>query len=930
MSAFELYLLCSYNENIGNRLHTNCHHYLRYKTEQAFKTNVVDQRGSYMGCFIYESNSRKRINHLSVPIMFGSFIDRLIRGDALYWDTRVIFGAFYLTGNMKIYSNLSTFNALTVHVRQNKIGKYVEWYFYVDDDGVALKYLNGIVEYEYKRNKYADDGWVNLINSINNIIDSPIPKDEYLDLFDSMLATDYDINDLKNRQILTAPLIMKRFIENDLKKRRLRNSTGCMSMAKSFEYGKIFSCIEKNGTFDQDGYRIQKDQSYVNTLHDGRSNKTCYFLPAVTRVSNEGTKNATTVYPDNAYMYLCPLNTKELKTAGDQHMMSDFVIITEETSEFKLIQYLKRNNKPNGTNRIVVNSMLTNFYMNWSLDELLKLKTVLPHITTQYTIQYVHIHTKAGIMVKFSSDYNKCFSTAERDKYDIKWPEAGPLSTAAKLLNHDGLRRSMPAKNTVAINNIKGSVAIAHSKMHKLLMSSSLGLTCYLDMDENKKQSIYNKCVKSYNNDTTIYRKNVDFLKKFTKFNIDELYNKNTVMEDVSMVAFKRYLTKLYNFDRLAMVYMKPANKRGQRVVPYQYGLLWIDGVSSRQMVEVYVSDLLKSKHMKLKDIRACEMNVCFGNIYGSCVLDGVVIDKSTAEIIPNIQYYTTITVAFTFNNNKDPHNVRFIKIDDGGLENMRQETLIGALITNYVPQSKNSKHCTVNVVKVGEHYYNLIHFLPKKHKIYKNMSISHIIQKNQIIIIIKGHHESTIKKGVKFAIEYGQKNICSDIVDFSGEEPTYIDESGIERKQVREYWGITRDGRKTHAQLMFSDQSIFSRLTSGQLYNMLTSKDLALGPNGEILAPLPVLIHSINTYTNLKIFDVKADTLTNSNGYDTQLLSTTNHSFRPKEKNLNRVLQLIGMHTYDVRIDHRLMNKSLLSKRNLKSRLYAKFWELK
>lgn len=125
---------------------------------------------------------------------------------------------------------------------------------------------------------------------------------------------------------------------------------------------------------------------------------------------------------------------------------------------------------------------------------------------------------------------------------------------------------------------------------------------------------------------------------------------------------------------------------------------------------------------------------------------------------------------------------------------------------------------------------------------------------------------------GTKIANAFGQKNICSKIADLS------------------HIWGVTRDGRKVHAQILYSDVSVVGRCTAGQLYYMLSSFDLAIGPNKEIIAPIHLVIHSLNPYTNNKMFDIKVDTLTNMNGFDSQLLANVSHALKT-EKIMSKAL---------------------------------------
>jgi hypothetical protein len=140
MVLFEAYNLCSYNKNIGNQLLVNCKCYKDSNIEDSFYKNVIQARRSYMGCLCYTSNKRKRIAHKSIPIVIGSLLDARIRGIDKIKRDRTLWGCVILKGILKIYPSFSTFDALSMHVRQRTDTLYLEWFFYVNDDGIAIKY----------------------------------------------------------------------------------------------------------------------------------------------------------------------------------------------------------------------------------------------------------------------------------------------------------------------------------------------------------------------------------------------------------------------------------------------------------------------------------------------------------------------------------------------------------------------------------------------------------------------------------------------------------------------------------------------------------------------------------------------------------------------------------------------------------------------
>lgn len=110
---FDTYFLCSYNykllaEHGYDRIKPNhpkylmidCPCYEQYSEPQRFIDNVILARKSYMACVCYNSKfrKRKRTDHVSVPIVLGSYLDYRIRGlDALI-ECRAQWGAVILKG----------------------------------------------------------------------------------------------------------------------------------------------------------------------------------------------------------------------------------------------------------------------------------------------------------------------------------------------------------------------------------------------------------------------------------------------------------------------------------------------------------------------------------------------------------------------------------------------------------------------------------------------------------------------------------------------------------------------------------------------------------------------------------------------------------------------------------------------------------------
>lgn len=191
----------------------------------------IRSRESYMFCIGREG--KKQVDHLSVPIMIGSMMDFYIRGFDVVMADRYRWGCVLIKGVYKIYTAFSTFNALSLHVRQTAQNKrHVEWYFYVGrKDGCALRYYdNGSISWTYQKEIHSssdavrDLNWLTLLDSANRFLRHSSNVDstsvrramQYVQLFVALRQYKDNINSLTNRQILSGVTMKRKFLDREL------------------------------------------------------------------------------------------------------------------------------------------------------------------------------------------------------------------------------------------------------------------------------------------------------------------------------------------------------------------------------------------------------------------------------------------------------------------------------------------------------------------------------------------------------------------------------------------------------------------------------------------------------------------------------------------------------------------------------------------
>lgn len=896
MGIFRNHYISTYNFEIGTRLLNNCKCYSMYKNENDFIENIIKKQRSYMGCLCYQSSkSKQAVDHASVPIMVGSFLDYVIRGPDVVDRDKSYWGSFILKGTFQIYIIFSTFDALSLHVSVSNKEKSINLFTYSDGHSLALKYLNNIVHYEYQAIKYnsitnPSNEWVDLLNKANKYTTEPINAIDYLTLFNLMLSKDYNMNLLAHRQFLSGVQAMKKYINFFLNQKRKKKQCN-ITLSDAFEKGCIFAAFSKPNICETKEQFNHSTKTFNFILHDGKSDKAEQFMATVSRVTNLAIRNSKALmFPSDGLGYLCLLNTKDMKSAGEQHVLVDDVIMSSDTDDILVYQYLKKNYHKSindGPNIIVLNSNLIHCRINMaSIELLVKLKKQFPHITTKYEyLPYIFISTKNSILMKYSQKYDCYFSPSETTYFQIQPSEYGLLSLSAKLIGQENFRRNQPPKSTVSINNLKGSIATLQSSFHKVMMENSLGHSVYIEMDDAKRKTILDSAILETNCDTS------NFLKIFNT-EIEPLLNLSTnkieVAEQDSNDLFEQKLRHsaifLYNEFFPKLLWKNDLENKNTYLQRFD---------KSNDFV-ILIQNYLKLLYSKEKFSALHKSNLtlycAFGNEEGKTMEDGMVMDGDTMNFLKKypINYNACITISFCFKNIAQPKQTKFISIT-GNIGNYT-DTLVGCLISpNEIQKIKNSTHCFVNCQKIGSHYYYLIHFSPNQHQIYSKLNIRYIINKSKLIFVINGIHQAQIGIGTKFANNSGQKNICST------------------PSNLKRYWGITRDGRKIFAQILYSEVSILGRTPAGQLMQMLKSPDLALGPNGEIIAPVDLLIHTLHPYTNNKIFDLKVDTLTNINGFDSQNLSNTSSALRDKQSVRPIAINLLNFLGYEIEFSNNI-----------------------
>lgn len=795
-------------------------------------------------------------------------------------------------------------------------------------EGIALHYNGRRVTWTYKHVKYdsetSSDNWVNLLKA-----SAPFPLNslvsDYVRFFNALLRAPYDMNNICYRQILNGAKIIKKRIDYDENQRKIKKSTNSKKMVDDFNQGTLFPALSRKNfrtdIFDktQSGYEgkdsnfssnainndsqqsnMQYSQSYDQMLHEGRSNKALFFLTNVKRASNNAIRNSDALeYPQDGVYFYCLLNTKDIRSAGEQNVLADFVVMSEETDSQQLYSFLttskdflakdpsqlQPNTLPSIQKMFILNidGYLLDGYCSWSFQKLLILKRNFPHVTTKRYEDYIMISTRDSIPIKYCQKYNCFFSAAETSHYaNIQYPAVDMLSSIAKTLGMASLNKTMPAQATVSVNNIKGCVANLQNDMHRLLMENNLGVTCYMDSKITFEEMIAHAVLDG--GATSEEGRNIH---KYWAQYVEKAYHCHEQLAELHIHIDETDLGNALNRG-LSQLYARhwSSSKDSEDDVPIgsiridreiscsPYASVEVDHASYEEYEKTIIYN---TETAQLPVTWNIQLRAAFGNPLMHCVEDGIVLDRGSAEILPEITYNACITIEFRFKTNKMPQQTHFVAIDER-VENAK--SLIGVLISPVLAFVKNSRHCLVKPIQIGNHYYHLIHFLPKLTNMYENISVNSIINDKTLTVVIKGRTVTKITTGTKLANNFGHKNVCSQLMDLRGIN------------------GYTRDGRRVHAQIVYGESSTLTRMSAGQYFNMITDPEVAFTKDGGIIAPIKLCVHVLNNYANNKISKLRCDTLTKTNGLESQCLSEIALNLRQQKVSASakRVINLHGI----------------------------------
>lgn len=249
---------------------------------------------------------------------------------------------------------------------------------------------------------------------------------------------------------------------------------------------------------------------------------------------------------------------------------------------------------------------------------------------------------------------------------------------------------------------------------------------------------------------------------------------------------------------------------------------------------------------------------------HGECVEDGFIVDKEFASARgPQLMVNVNFTIRLSSSTNQPLNAKQLAKMDMQytPLNIMVDKTIIFGEIRVY-NQNINIQQSKRIIVKISQINNQFVHTIG--HIVENTLDTTYHISSRKnfqnFSIICSYHYTIPFGKGTKLCNSYGQKSEIAGVMDLG----CYIGRRHSDNALIK-------------PQILMGSISLIGRTPSGQALDMLSSPDVAFGPNGLIIAPMKFVCSSILSCTKIAPNLKRIDMLTGPNCFDGNELVATN-----------------------------------------------------
>lgn len=886
---FTIFILQQYNYLFKDVLIYDCQCYEKYKIN--FIKHVIVEKQNYFAC-IYDRN--KNIVHKSLPILLGSKVDLIIRGNS---TNPFHYGAIIVEGEFKLIPNYITNNVNNLVVYKASLSKNVQrkslmWHIRHKNSVYLLKYqksnnstkmfvtLSKIVEDVLKNTKstkfascqksQVEINWLNWLNSVNPF-GYQATADEYLSLFDYILQHYPNIDDMTNKVLITCPTILKKVYDMTSDSKRLKAIFVTGNMGFVLSKKNPIETPSKNVSMS-----VQKDYSSIWIPIDGQKHDKIHSVVSTTKkiIVNQQLNNSKALkYSSDAESFICPFSVKEMKDAGVTLALAQYTIVSKFVQLETIMEYFNGFGSKQGMYRLVVNGFITNFKINFNIDDFVKYKQALVYVSFFVYGTFLYLISIDNIILKWSSKYKIFVSPKEVtyfpdvfDNYDVLHKFNNLISNLPRsFLN------TQPTKNVTALNNLKGACNNIKDEDSLIMFKQSIGYNSALIHNNDNNDFTYlahlskseftpSEYMKHHNNPILPEVKN----KKCTPQCVNELFDPNYALTNkLTLEIFDK--TMPLTTGTLPVSNTIKSQKKRCIKRKYQSSADENSGVdepvlkkAQHQICNTDYLRLIGDVLTKMKsETYQMKLYMAFA-LAGPTVEDGFILDKSVAEHGPT----KIISVSLAIKLKKDfsvlsKRTVDLNKIEYTKANVLANDKIIFGTISSLAKLSLPlNKKITIEQFKIRDvYYYKIIYDLQAINK-FVNLNIESNFNKNTTSVFV--HFDYSIKLGIgtKICTLSGRKGVISAVEDLS------------------KYAGYDSYGNFIKPQIIMSPIVPISNAASGLVMDMFQNKNRAFSKEGGVISEVDFVVHYIEPSTKLSNTTVRNDAMTNQNGFDANCLA--------------------------------------------------------
>lgn len=756
-------------------------------------------------------------------------------------------------------------------------------------------------------------------------------KEDYIDLFNAYLQYAPKLDDISNKVNRTLSYIIHRALIHTIDScyivdKELKNIN--QKLTNLFKNGNMYFTLAQY--LNSENKLVKGFKSIYQNIEAQKINLSSLLTSTIKRSMNDKIKNSKALlYPVDGHQYTCTIDSREMKGAGENVMLSQLVIIPIGIETSKVVNFIINNKEilENGEGPIlqcVINSFLQPFKVNKS--NLLKLKEQFPTLSLMLFGKYLIINTNGYNQMKYSVKY-KCFMNT-REYLDI-WNDAFDdyhphlVYNSCAMFLPETIELGRPAKLTVAnanvrgrcldINNILELVLFLHTNgannaaiIHTLETGDKKALVTFDGMQHKEDYHIIipiqlknpqmrylklGECgIEAIPDNVKVYHDNFDP-------NEDETEAYGMSMKDIlingkdTIENIFKILNDLYENDtRLEFINVNTTNllesdepllinnNKVQEQIIYDNKMHHLKCYVRKNNNEAY-NECIKFDVDK-KHPPHMYVYTAFGDILGGTNEDGIIIDKKLVEYGPKKLISQTLNITYRDDTKKDVNTkITYTKI--GNI--IDNEIIFGCLNSNVKLTFSKTKNTFIKETYVPPYSYYYMISVNNVSNYKKYISSTFLPKSNNINI----HFSYLVPMGIgtKLSTGHGQKGVICKVVDLS-----FIK-------------GYTKTGKVVHPLVLFSPTSVLGRTMSSQVMSMFIQPDRAFTKDGVLISPHGINIHNIDPSIKTRISEVKNDLMTTENGFLTnnlsymmKILSDQKASYRKDKHKMHFIKQLCAL----------------------------------